>query len=63
MDVDAKIVFADDSIISNYAKDAVLQLQIAGIVNGKSAQAGKTEFDPKGKLTRAEAAKIIASQL
>ncbi|MBK5262093.1 MAG: S-layer homology domain-containing protein [Peptostreptococcaceae bacterium] len=58
---DAKIDFTDDNIIADYAKDAVMQLQLAGIVNGKITQAGKTEFDPTGKLTRAEAAKIIVS--
>ena len=61
--VDAKIAFVDDKIIADYSKEAVLQLQQAGIINGKITQTGGTEFDPTGKLTRAEAAKIVASQL
>lgn len=61
--VDAKIAFVDEKIIADYSKDAVLQLQQAGIINGKTTKTGETEFDPTGKLTRAEAAKIVASQL
>ncbi|HZK61199.1 MAG TPA: S-layer homology domain-containing protein, partial [Anaerovoracaceae bacterium] len=61
--VDAKIAFVDEKIIADYSMDAVLQLQQAGIINGKITQTGGIEFDPTGKLTRAEAAKIVASQL
>ncbi|QAY65135.1 S-layer homology domain-containing protein [Paenibacillus protaetiae] len=47
--------FADDSLISGYAKDAVYQLQAAGIIGGKENH----QFDPKGRATRAEAAKML----
>ena len=56
-----KIDFADESKISSYAKDAVLKLQQAGMINGKGIKDGRIIFEPLGNLTRAEAAKIIAS--
>ena len=47
--------FADDALISDYAKPAVKAFYEAGIINGKSADA----FDPKGTATRAEAAAML----
>lgn len=47
--------FKDADTVSDYAKDAVLSLYRAGIVNGVS----ETEFNPKGEATRAMAAQMI----
>lgn len=55
-DTNKSIKFADDDKISSYAKDAVSAMQKAGIINGKS----NNLFDPQGKATRAEAAKMIS---
>jgi len=48
-------VFADDNIISDYAKTAVYDMKGAGIIEG----IGENEFMPKGDVTRAQAAKMI----
>lgn len=55
-DTKASIVFSDDAKISSYAREAVNAMQKAGLINGKS----NNQFDPQGKATRAEAAKIIS---
>lgn len=47
--------FADDSAISDYAKDAVYTLKELGIING----VGENMFSPKAVVTRAMAAKVI----
>lgn len=47
--------FADESVISAYAKEAASKLKGAGIINGKELN----NFDPVSFATRAEAAKII----
>lgn len=47
--------FADESVISVYAKEAASKLKGAGIINGKESN----NFDPASFATRAEAAKII----
>ena len=47
--------FADDSQISEWAKNAVYTLADGGVISGK----GSNMFCPKDNLTRAEAAKII----
>ena len=47
--------FADESVISAYAKEAASKLKGAGIINGKESN----NFDPVSFATRAEAAKII----
>ena len=49
-------VFADDSEIAEYAKEAVYSMQKAGIINGK----GDNRFAPTEYATREEAAKMIA---
>lgn len=57
---DKKMNFADSAKISAYAAEAISELQQAGLINGKTGTDGNTSFDPMGRLTRAEAAKIIA---
>lgn len=52
-------VFADDADIADYAKEAVTELNAAGIINGVSA----TSFAPLSNATRAQAAKILYSFL
>ena len=47
--------FADESDISDYAKNAVHSLQSAGVITGKD----NNHFDPLGSATRAEAAKMV----
>jgi hypothetical protein len=47
--------FADDSKIASYAKEAVSQMQKAGIINGK----GANSFAPTDNATRAEASKML----
>lgn len=47
--------FSDYNEISDYAKDAVLQLSGAGIINGM----GDGTFSPKTYVTRAQGAKVI----
>ena len=51
--------FADSSAISDYAKAAVAQLYIKGVVSG----IGNNLFAPKLNVTRAEAAQIIYNVL
>ena len=47
--------FADDSEISDYAKEAVYVFKEAGIVNGVS----EDKFSPSTNASRAQAAKVI----
>lgn len=47
--------FADSSIISAYAKDAVDQMQMLGILSGKMGNI----FDPQGIATRAELSAVL----
>ena len=51
--------FTDDAKISNWARDAVYTLKVAGILKGKTG--GK--FDPKATATRAETAQVFATVL
>jgi uncharacterized repeat protein (TIGR02543 family) len=53
--VHAENDFADERKINTYAKDAVKQIQMAGIMNGKSGNL----FDPQGIATRAEASAVL----
>jgi len=48
-------IFADDNDISDYAKDSVYGLKNTGIMSG----VGDNRFNPKGNMTRAEAARAI----
>ncbi|HMM07240.1 MAG TPA: S-layer homology domain-containing protein [Clostridiales bacterium] len=50
-----KIAFADDERISSWAKESVVLMQRAGIVNGKTS----VQFCPQDHATRAEVATII----
>ena len=54
-EVHAANSFADDMNISNYAKEAVKQMQMAGIIKGK----GDNLFDPQGTATRAEISAVL----
>ena len=54
-EVHAANSFADDMNISSYAKDAVKQMQMAGIIKGKSDNL----FDPQGTATRAEISAVL----
>jgi trimeric autotransporter adhesin len=47
--------FEDSSRISVYAKDAVKQMQMAGVISGKNGN----HFDPQGTVTRAEASAVL----
>jgi uncharacterized repeat protein (TIGR02543 family) len=47
--------FADSAKISAYAKDAVKQAQMAGIISGKNGNL----FDPQGTATRAEVSAML----
>ena len=49
------VSFDDDTDIAAYAKDAVYEMQRAGIINGKPGNF----FDPDGETTRAEVAAIL----
>ena len=49
------VTFADNSDISEYARDAVKALQHTGVVYG----VGNNRFNPKGRMTRAEASSIL----
>ena len=54
-DPDAPVKFADDKKIAGWAKEFVTYMKTYGLVQGDAA--GK--FNPKGTLTRAEAATIV----
>jgi hypothetical protein len=47
--------FADSAKISTYAKDAVKQMQMAGVISGKNGNL----FDPQGTATRAEVSAVL----
>ena len=47
--------FEDYKDISDYAKNAVMEMKNAGIIYGK----GNNSFDPKGTATRAEVAIML----
>lgn len=51
----SKAAFTDAAAIADYAKDAVSALSFLGVVNGM----GDGTFAPKGKVTRAQAAKVL----
>ena len=50
-----KASFSDDYLVSDYAKDAVASLAGHLVINGM----GDGNFNPKGTLTRAEAAQLL----
>lgn len=49
------VKFADSELIASYAKDSVDAVSAFGIISGM----GDNSFNPKGLLTRAQAAKVI----
>ena len=51
----AEITFADNAKISAYAKEAVKQMQMAGVISGKNSNL----FDPQGTATRAEVSAVL----
>lgn len=51
---ETQVGYADTGDISNYAREAVSRLTVAGIVQGSDAQ-----IRPQGLLTRAEAARVL----
>jgi len=51
----AENTFADSAKISTYAKDAVKQMQMAGVISGKNDNI----FDPQGTATRAEVSAVM----
>lgn len=55
-EADAVLPFADEQFISGWALPAIQQLQRYGIISGRPGN----QFDAKGKLTRAEIAKVIS---
>lgn len=48
-------IFTDNAKISAYAKDAVKQMQMAGVISGKNSNL----FDPQGTATRAEVSAVL----
>ena len=48
-------IFADNVKISTYAKGAVKQMQMAGVISGKNGNL----FDPQGTATRAEVSAVL----
>ncbi|EMT45173.1 S-layer homology domain-containing protein [Anoxybacillus flavithermus] len=55
---ESNVVFADDSTIASYAREDVQLAAKLKIIDGKMKN-GQRVFDPKGKATRAEAAKML----
>ena len=53
--VEVENSFVDSEIISNYAKEAVRQIQVAGIISGKE----NNKFDPQEAATRAEVSAVL----
>lgn len=51
----AAVTFADDAQIASHAKSAVQAMQQAAIISGKA----NNRFDPRGRATRAEVAKMM----
>lgn len=58
--VSEPLEFTDGADISDYAADAVREMQLAGIINGFAAQDGSYYFSPEGTATREQACKVIA---
>jgi len=53
--VNEEKAFADSDSISAYANEAVQEMQMSGIINGK----GGNIFDPQGEATRAEVSAVL----
>ena len=61
-EINALVVFKDDAVISDWAKENVYVMQQSGIINGYADGNGFV-FKPKGNATRAEAATMISKFL
>ncbi|WP_333646377.1 S-layer homology domain-containing protein [Lacrimispora sp.] len=48
-------IYADNSKISTYAKEAVKQMQMVGVISGKNGNL----YDPQGTATRAEVSAVL----
>lgn len=48
-------IFADKTQLNTYAKDAVKEMQMAGVISGKDGNL----FDPQGTATRAEVSAVL----
>ncbi|WRS28006.1 S-layer homology domain-containing protein [Oscillospiraceae bacterium MB08-C2-2] len=48
-------IFSDNAKISTHAKEAVKQMQMAGVISGKNSNL----FDPQGTATRAEVSAVL----
>ena len=48
-------IFTDNAKINTYAKEAVKQMQMAGVISGKNSNL----FDPQGTATRAEVSAVL----
>lgn len=57
------IKFSDEGIVSEYAKDAVMTMQQAGIINGVKNADGSYSFLPVNKAARAETAVLIRNMM
>jgi hypothetical protein len=57
--INAASGFADQSLISNWASDAVNDIQQTGIINGRPGNS----FDPQGDCTRAEFCAILTRMI
>jgi len=53
--VNEEKTFADSDKISDYAKEAVQEMQMGGVIDGKN----NNLFDPQGTATRAEASAVL----
>lgn len=53
--VHIETIFADNANISTSAKEAVKQMQMAGVISGKNSNL----FDPQGTVTRAEVSVVL----
>ena len=54
------ITFADDASIASWARNSVIMMQKAGIINGILNKDGSYSFYPEDNATRAQAAKVVS---
>ncbi len=58
----AAAAFSDEAGIADYARSSVSAMQKAGLIQGKPGSGAQLIFDPRGQLTRGEAAKLLVDQ-
>ena len=56
----APVTFTDEASISSWAKEAVSELQLSGIIQGMNNNDNTVRFAPKSNATRAQAAAIFS---